>query len=65
MSGRALVAGLGLIPSKDWSFAQLLPEELGFTSPAEPSAQRSPSVSLGLCFVAVVKQARLAVKPRG
>lgn len=48
MSGRALVTGFGLIPSKDWSFAQLPSEELGFISTLESSVQHSPSISLGL-----------------
>lgn len=43
--------GFSLIPSKDWGFAQLLPEELGFISPRELSARRSPSISLGLVWL--------------
>lgn len=39
---------LGLISSKDGSFAQLLPKELGFISTLESSVRCAPSISLGL-----------------
>lgn len=48
--------GFDLIPSKDWSFAQLLPEELGFVSTLEASAQHSPSISLGLVLLLLLNR---------